>query len=161
VRQGDAVLIRPPWEVATKFTGTERYQLDERLRVPLPPEQRDAFKPYGYVVTAADPCLEVHTISSFEEAEQKLLDLPEGPDKTDASEEFYSSAHKVTPDGQGRISIREEWAAWAGLTAKNPVVVSSVGTHLRLWNADAWERRAAQRRNARARVAGRPVEGGT
>ncbi|MFN0094812.1 MAG: division/cell wall cluster transcriptional repressor MraZ [Dehalococcoidia bacterium] len=134
------------------FAGVERYQLDDRLRVPLPPGDRDALKPWGWVVLSPGSGLEVHTETSLARERKALEDLPPSDLKEDALDEFYASAHKVTPDSQGRITLPSAWAELAGLGVKKPVIVAGRGDFMRLWSEDEWNAGAPRRREARARV---------
>ena len=123
----------------TRFTGQERYQLDDRLRVPVPPRYRNAFKPNGWVVIGADGVLEVHTVKSFDDACAEVDGMPHGRLKDQLANAFYGAAHEVTPDVQGRITLTPNDLAHGKLEARSKVVVAGAGKCLRIWREDAWD----------------------
>ncbi|GIW15995.1 MAG: cell division/cell wall cluster transcriptional repressor MraZ [Dehalococcoidia bacterium] len=139
----------------TRFSGAYDYTLDDRGRVPIPPAFRDALKAGAYIGAGADECIHVYTLEEFERQAAIFDALPEGdPIAEDARRDFYSTFWPVQLDGQGRVNLRDDLAARAGISqSAREVKVVGVGRRIEIWNAAAYEEREASRKRARAEIA--------
>jgi MraZ protein len=139
----------------TRFSGAYDYTLDDRGRVPIPPAFRDALKPGCYIGAGADQCLHIYTLDEFDRQAAIFDALPEGdPRAEDARRDFYANFWPVPIDGQGRINLRDDLAARAGIGHDaRDVKVVGVGRRIEIWNAHTYAQREAERKRARADLA--------
>ncbi len=141
-----------------QFVGTFDYVLDDRNRVPIPPAYRSAFDAGGYIATGTDPCLVIHTPESFERASKIIESLPEETKEgEDARRDFYGKVWLLQKDAQGRVTIREDLAKFAGLT--RDVKVVGVGRRLEIWDSATFEAREKERQQARISAVQKTQEG--
>lgn len=130
------------------FYGNFEYQLDDRNRVAIPPDYRDAYEAGAVLATGVEPCVLVYTPAGFEEAAAAIEAIPiETEDGREARRDFYGNAFKEKKDAQGRILLRQQLIAHAGLH-KEIVVVGS-GAYLEIWDRPTYAARAAEREAAR------------
>jgi MraZ protein len=123
------------------LTGSFARTLDEKLRVAIPKELRDAARlSAGGVVYAApgtDGSLALYPEDSFSQLADRLsAGSPTAPDSRDFSRLFFAAARRLEVDGQGRVRIPVELATRAGLT-KDAVLVG-VRQHMELWDQERW-----------------------
>ncbi len=118
------------------LTGTFNRALDEKLRVAIPKNLRDALccPPGGglYVTRGTDGSLTLYTDDAFESLRQRLAQSP--PTRVDVrafSRLFYGQAQHVELDRQGRIRIPPELAMLAKLQSE--VVLVGVQDHVEVW----------------------------
>lgn len=131
-----------------RFVGTFDYVLDDRNRVPIPPAYRSAFDQGGYIATGTDPCLVLHTLESFARASEIIEAIPEETKEgEDARRDFYGKVWPLQKDAQGRVTIREDLARFAGLTKEVKVV--GVGRRMEVWDAATYDSREPDRQEAR------------
>lgn len=150
-----------------RFSGHVPYTVDDRGRVPIPPQFRDAFKAGGYIGAAPDGCLLLYTNEEFERQAAIIDALPDGdPVAEEARRDFYANFWPIQLDSQGRISLRDDLAARAGIRRSSPgtgddaasrVTVAGVGRRVEIWNTETWIQREAARKEARQLV--RPATG--
>lgn len=119
------------------FLGEYTPRLDEKGRLILPAKFRPAFAAGLIMTSGQERCLYVYTLAAFE---QQFAQMRPGSynqrETRDFQRLFLSAAHEETPDRQGRISVPTKLRAYAGL--ERDVAVIGVGTHVEIWNAQAW-----------------------
>jgi MraZ protein len=123
------------------LTGSFARTLDEKLRVAIPKELRDAanLSPGGVVYAApgTDGSLALYPEHSFSQLAERLsAGSPTAPESRDFSRLFFAAARRLEVDGQGRVRIPAELAARAGLTKE--AVLVGVRQHMELWNHEQW-----------------------
>ena len=137
------------WKVgAMLLTGTFNRVLDEKLRIALPSNLREALHCQEggglYVTPGTDQSLTLYTEEAFQLLGQRLAQSP--PTRQDVrafSRLFYGQAQYVEIDRQGRIRIPQELAALAKL--QKDVVLVGVQDHLELWALDVWNNYVADK----------------
>ncbi len=141
-----------------RFVGTFDYVLDDRNRVPIPPAYRGAFEEGGYIATGTDRCLVLHTIDSFARASEIIEAIPEETQEgEDARRDFYGKVWPLQKDAQGRVTIREDLAKFAGLS--KDVKVVGVGRRMEVWDSAAFDAREEARQAARIAALQKGQEG--
>lgn len=141
-----------------RLTGTFDYVLDDRNRVPIPPAYRGAFEEGGYIATGTEPCLVLHTLESFNRASEIIEAIPEETQEgEDARRDFYGKVWPLQKDAQGRVTIREDLAKFAGLT--KDVKVVGVGRRMEVWDSATFDSREEARQAARVSAVQRAQEG--
>ncbi len=130
------------------LTGTFNRVLDEKQRIAIPTQLRDALPcPPGsglYVTPGMDNSLTLCTEAAFQLLGQRLAQSP--PTRQDVrafSRLFYGQAKYVELDRHGRIRIPQELAMLAKL--QREVVLVGVQDHLELWAADVWQTYVAEK----------------
>jgi MraZ protein len=124
------------------LTGSFLRTLDEKLRVAIPKELREAAKlsPGGviYVAPGTDGSLALYTESGFSELAARMAKLsPTAQDARDFGRLFFAQARRLELDGQSRLRIPAELAAHARL--RKEAMLLGVQDHLELWDKDHWE----------------------
>ncbi len=125
------------------FTGSYRRSLDEKLRLAIPKQLRDALGGSEgtselFITPGTDRSLAIYTEKVLEELGQRLAQSsPAAKDTRAFSRLFYAQAQSADIDGQGRLRVPVELAKLAGLTGE--VVVLGVRDHIELWEAAAWD----------------------
>jgi len=145
--------------VQTYFVGTEDYQLDDRNRIPIPPLYRAAFEGGGYINRGQAPCLQLFTPESFQTAAEIFMSIPaETEEGDDARRAFFGSTRGIQKDSQGRITLKDEFIAYAGLS--KDVVVVGVGDKLEIWDRETFHNRIPASDENRTKAAARLAGGG-
>jgi MraZ protein len=121
------------------LTGNYRRNLDEKLRVSVPKQLRDALADSDLFLTpGTDRALVVYTGHVLDQIGQALGKLsPAGKDARAFSRLFYSQAQPGEIDKQGRLRIPPELAKLSGLTSE--VVIVGLRDRIEIWDAEAWD----------------------
>lgn len=125
------------------FTGSYRRSLDEKLRLAIPKQLRDALGGNEgarglFITPGTDHSLAIYTEKVLEALGQSLAQSsPAAKDTRAFSRLFYAQAQPAEIDGQGRLRVPAELAKLANLTGE--VVVLGVRDHIELWEATAWD----------------------
>lgn len=136
------------------FVGKFDYQLDDRKRVPIPPAFRGSFDAGGYLSTGNAPCIVLHTPESLAKTAAIIEAIPaETEEGDDARRDFYGNVWPAQKDAQGRITLKDELIAHAGLTPD--VLVVGVGEKLEIWDRAVYYAREEDQRENRRRATGR------
>jgi MraZ protein len=126
------------------YVGAFDYAMDERGRVPLPPDYRDAFR-NGVVLSqgSPDPCLRVYTTTAFDEQASEWTGESAMHEKGfDVRLATFSRTRIVELDKQNRILIPAQMREHAGIT--NRVVVACAGEFMTIWSPEGYAARMAQ-----------------
>ena len=124
------------------LTGSYRRTLDEKYRLAIPKQLRDALggteRISLYITPGSDRALVLYTAEVLEQIGQALGRIsPAAKETRDFSRLFYAQAQPAEVDRQGRLRIPPELAKLAGITAE--VVVVGVRDRIELWDAAAWD----------------------
>jgi MraZ protein len=147
----------------THFLGTHQNRFDAKGRVSVPAPFRAALKeggtPGSLVLRPSHkhPCIEAWPAAVFQALATPLdrLDLfSEAHD--DLAAALYADAYPVEADREGRITLPETLATYAGLT--DSVVFMGLGRTFQIWEPAAAERRRTEARE-RARARGLTLPG--
>ncbi len=139
------------------FAGTFENKIDRKGRVSLPADFRAELPADGNRVIYIYRSPKVGALEACDRAFlQRLVDSLEQFDMfSDAEDELGSTivadARKVSIDNEGRIVVPAEFLAFAGISQR--VTFVGRGSRFQLWNPDAFEAHAAEKRErARART---------
>lgn len=122
--------------------GTYTPKLDDKGRVILPAKFRDDLGAGVVVTRGQERCLYVFSSAEFERVHERIREAPlSNKQARDFLRMFLSGASDEKPDGQNRITIPPTLRTYAGLDRE--LVVTGVGAHAEIWNADAWNAYAA------------------
>ena len=123
------------------LTGSYRRTLDDKLRLAIPKQLRDAVgftdQTVLYLAPGTDGSLSIYTQEVFDQLGQRLATAsPAALEMRSFSRLFYAQAQMAEVDKQGRLRIPPELAALAKLS--NEIVLLGVRDHMELWDAAAW-----------------------
>ncbi len=117
--------------------GTHTPKLNDKGRVILPAKFRDDLGGGIVVTRGQERCLYVFSAAEFESVHERIRQAPlTNKQARDFLRMFLSAASDETPDSQSRITIPPPLRTYAGL--ERDLVVTGVGAHAEIWNADAW-----------------------
>lgn len=124
------------------LTGSYRRTLDDKSRLAIPKQLRDALgETEGislYIAPGSDRVLVLYTAQVLEQIGRALERVsPAAKETRDFSRLFYAQAQPADVDKQGRLRIPPELAKLAGIAAE--VVVVGVRDRIELWDAAAWD----------------------
>ncbi len=125
------------------LTGSYRRSMDEKGRLALPKQLRDAIgfpeKSSLFITPGTDLSLAIYTSEVLEELGQTLAqNSPVAVENRAFSRLFYAQAQPAEIDRQGRLRVPPELAKLSKLTSE--VVVLGVRNHLEIWDSVAWGR---------------------
>lgn len=117
--------------------GTHTPKLDDKGRVILPAKFREDLAGGIVITRGQERCLYVFGSAEFESVHERIREAPlSNKQARDFLRMFLSGASAELPDSQNRITIPAPLRAYAGLGKE--LVVTGVGAHAEIWNADAW-----------------------
>jgi MraZ protein len=117
--------------------GTYTPKLDDKGRVILPAKFREDLAGGIVVTRGQERCLYVFSTAEFQRVTERIREAPlSNKQARDFMRMFLSGASDEMPDSQNRITVPQALRAYAGLTKE--LVVTGVGAHAEIWNADAW-----------------------
>jgi MraZ protein len=117
--------------------GTHTPKLDDKGRVILPAKFRDDLGAGVVITRGQDRCLYVFSEAEFERVHERIREAPlSNKQARDFLRMFLSGASAEKPDGQNRVTIPPALRAYAGLDRE--LVLTGVGAHAEIWNAEAW-----------------------
>jgi MraZ protein len=124
------------------LTGNYRRALDDKLRLAIPKQLRDAFgfsdQTVLYLAPGTDGSLAIYTEEVFAQLGERLAATsPAAQDLRSFSRLFYAQAQMAEVDKQGRLRIPPELAQLAQINGD--VVLLGVRDHMELWDAAAWD----------------------
>jgi len=145
------------------LTGTFGRSVDQKLRVAIPKDLREAIEVQPgsilYVAPGTDGSLAIYTEKSFARLGDRFADAsPTRQNVRAFTRLFYARAQRVELDKQGRIRIPAELAELAGLGQE--AVLLGVQDHLELWAVDRWRQYLADRQAKYDEIAEAAFEGG-
>ncbi|MDQ1077254.1 MraZ protein [Microbacterium testaceum] len=117
--------------------GTHTPKLDDKGRVILPAKFRDDLGAGVVITRGQDRCLYVFSTEEFERVHERIREAPlSNKQARDFLRMFLSGASAEKPDSQNRITVPPALRAYAGLGRE--LVVTGVGAHAEIWDAEAW-----------------------
>ena len=124
------------------LTGTFERSIDQKLRVALPKQLREALAARSdsplFVAPGTDGSLAIYHEASFDRLASQLMEAsPTARDARAFRRLFYAQTQKIEVDRQGRIRISSALAAIAGLSRE--AVLVGVGDHVELWDKQRWQ----------------------
>lgn len=142
VIEGHRALIAQLRFLNVLLTGSYRRNLDDKQRLSIPKQLRDALGfPENnslFIAPGTDRSLVIYTAELLEQIGRSLSKLsPAARETRDFSRLFYAQAQPAEVDRQGRLRISPDLAKLSGLL--NEVVVIGVRDRIELWDAAAWD----------------------
>jgi MraZ protein len=130
-----------PWLI-----GYYEHSLDDKGRVTLPVKFRSHFQ--GPVLLADlkqtwAPCIRVYTPAGWRTHVQPIVEKLEdfdNPKEGMRRRRIYNAAFDVEVDKQGRVLVPATMIDCFGLQRGGSVVVAGNGSHLEIWNPEAYDR---------------------
>lgn len=121
-----------------KIQGKELRKFDQVNRMSLPPKYKKmlgeeivVFKPIH-----GEPCVMLFSEKGWDDFCENIIEGFVGADQAEAERRIADRSDNVTPDKSNRITIREDFMDFAGLT--DEVLAVGVGDRVELWNPDRW-----------------------
>jgi len=140
------------------FLGTYEPRLDDKGRLILPAKFRDQLAAGVVLTRGQERCLYAFPMREFEEMHTRLRQAPvTSKQARDYLRVFLSGAADDLPDKQGRITIPSGLRNYAGLDRELAVI--GAGTHIEIWDADAWAAYLSEQEQAFAETAEEVVPG--
>ncbi|WP_434811644.1 division/cell wall cluster transcriptional repressor MraZ [Microbacterium sp. bgisy189] len=122
--------------------GTHTPKLDDKGRVILPSKFRDDLGSSVVVTRGQDRCLFLFSEKEFERQYEKIREAPlTNKNARGFQRMFLAGASAEKTDSQNRITIPPHLRTYASL--ERELIVTGVGDHAEIWNADAWNAYAA------------------
>lgn len=117
--------------------GTHTPKLDDKGRIILPAKFREDLAGGVVITRGQEHCLYVFSTAEFESVHERIRQAPlSNKQARDFLRMFLSGASAEMPDSQNRITVPQALRTYAGL--EKELVVTGVGAHAEIWNADAW-----------------------
>ena len=123
------------------FLGQATVTCDEKWRVPVPADLRDAVPREVYLTSGIERCIwllpeeKFKALSAALDGEDTLLD----PQAHRLQRHFLGSSYPTKIDGQNRIRIPDALREYIGLTESDrQVTFVSAGRRVELWNAETY-----------------------
>ena len=121
-----------------KLQGKELRKFDQVNRMSLPPKYKKilgdeivVFKPIR-----GESCIMLFSEESWENFYENILEGFEGADQAEAERRIADRSDSVVADKSNRITIREDFKEFAGLT--DEVLAVGVGDRVEFWNPRKW-----------------------
>jgi MraZ protein len=132
-------LMPPENPVESLFAGTYARSLDAKHRVAVPSAWvRDEGTEFFVIPHPEEGYLMLMPPGEFHSTEQRILGSSASPqEKRQAIRQFFSAAHRVVSDKQGRILLQENHAAAADLSGE--IVFIGAGRRFEIWSKDRHE----------------------
>lgn len=119
------------------FLGEYELRIDPKGRLAIPAKFRDDFRGRLVISRGFDRCLNIHTLTEWQQVAEALVSLPVTQLNPRRIARFtFSGAFDLGPDRQGRIVMPLALRQYAGIN--DEVVLVGVYTHLQVWARDLW-----------------------
>jgi MraZ protein len=118
----------------SEFTGESRYRIDEKDRVPVPPEYRELLGPIAMLARGDDGQIDIFPRPHFDILLERLANSNSALYRRKAR--FMRAANSCVVDKSYRISIPEVLKEHANIG--HDVVIVGNGDHFEMWNPDSW-----------------------
>ncbi len=133
------------------FMGRHAHNLDPKKRLTIPSVWRDLVgegKSLYLMPGIGRPCLMLLPPPVMAQLMQRMESMQlSDPEEMDLMLTVASESDHLTFDAQGRIRVKDDHLAYAGLTSE--VILAGAFNRIELWTPEAW----AERRNASAGLA--------
>ena len=142
-------------EAKTLYSGTFERSMDAKKRVAIPASwlSKDDGEIFHIIPHPADGYLMVMPPAEFDRWEQRIQESQAtAAEKRMAIRKFYSEAHTVTTDRQGRVLLSEKHCDRAGLAGE--VVFAGGRSRFEIWSRERYTAVDAGHSDAYKRVAG-------
>src|SRR4029079_4414550 len=124
-------------DATTRYSGSSERSVDAKKRVAVPAGWLSQSEGEAFFVSPhpVEGYLMVMPPAEFDRWEQQFKDSSlSAAEKRMAIRKFYSEAHAVSTDKQGRTLLREKHCGGAGLTSE--IVFIGSGSRFEIWSRD-------------------------
>lgn len=127
-----------------RFRGEHNQRVDDKCRLSIPSSFRQLLEQNGdsrlvLAKSTLHRCLQVFTARDWEAREDKAMALPSSDPVVQKLLHFqFASAQAVEPDSHGRIVLAPALRTFAGIAAKDEVVVIGQVSRFEVWSGEAW-----------------------
>jgi MraZ protein len=134
------------------FLGKYPCSLDAENRATVPSAYRDQLANGSYLTQGFDRNLVILTADAFHEIHRRIKSLNMAdPLARLLGRMLLGSAHELQTEGDGRIRIPDDLAAFAGLDEKALLV--GQGDYLEIWSPESWSAQEVQLKDAETNAA--------
>ncbi len=116
--------------------GRFKHTIDNKNRLFIPAKHREQLGECFVIMQNTDGCLDVVTLRSRQELEEKLNSFPRSQ-TAEIRRFLFSQSCECVPDSQGRVVIPTPLMEFAEIE-KN-VVIIGVGDHVEIWSERRWD----------------------
>ncbi|OGN98014.1 MAG: division/cell wall cluster transcriptional repressor MraZ [Chloroflexi bacterium RBG_13_51_36] len=121
------------------FFGEYSYKVDEKGRIPLPPNFRAQLKD-GLVLAKGmgEKCIAVYSIAEWRRLSEKLAEKALTPaNLRRLNRAIFGTAFSASFQGQGRIKLPDPLRTYAGIG--DTVIVVGANNRVEIWSEDGWK----------------------
>lgn len=133
------VFLKGGNDVSLLFAGKEIRKFDQVNRMSIPPGFRKDLGETVYMMKSIykEPCLMLFSEEEWEIFSEGFISAFSGEKQAKAQRKLADRVEKLTVDKSGRISIKDDFKAYAALTDE----VLAVGTmnRVELWTPENWD----------------------
>ena len=120
------------------FFGEFEYKLDNKGRLPVPPQFREALSEGVVIAPGPDRCVNAYSEKEWKHFSEEISAASASPSKLrKLKRTMFGQAFPTNIDGQGRLSLPAPLRAYAGIGAE--AVVVGVSDHFEIWDKGAWD----------------------
>ncbi len=120
------------------FLGESTYKVDEKGRVPLPPEYREELQSGMMIVRWVEKCLRIYTLPEWEKVRYKTSALPGNQNGRAFRRFVFGGSYPMKMDKMGRVPIPSSLRQHAEIA--DTVVIVGQDTYLELFNPEQWQK---------------------
>lgn len=128
-----------------RFRGEHNQRVDDKCRLSIPAAFRQVLETNGdsrlvLAKSTLHRCLQAYTARDWEAREDQVMGLPSSDPAVQTLLHFqFASAQAVEPDSHGRIVVAPALRLWAGIAAKEEVVLIGQVRRFEVWSGEAWQ----------------------
>jgi MraZ protein len=121
------------------FAGKELRKFDQVNRMSIPPGYRKDLGETVYMMKSIykEPCLMIFSEEEWEIFSMGFISAFSGEKQAKAQRKLADRVEKLTVDKSGRISIKDDFKAYAAL--EDEVLVVGTMNRVELWTPENWE----------------------
>jgi MraZ protein len=120
------------------FLGEYFHSLDVKGRVVLPSGFRRHLEDGCVVTKGQDGQLAIYSVEEFGKKAGEVTERPQDRGGRQFSRTIFAGADLQTPDKSGRVLLKPELRAYAGVGEASEVVVIGVFDHVELWEKERY-----------------------
>ncbi len=121
------------------FMGEYHHNIDDKNRLVIPSEFREALGDQFIVTRGLERCLYLYTIDGWNKIVEKLSSLPfTKKDARVVIRSLFSAAASCNLDRQGRINITSQQLLHAGI--EKECVIIGANNRIEIWSKENWDK---------------------
>lgn len=130
-----------------RFNGMNRHNLDKQNRLFIPAKMREELgkKFVLFQAVNGDRCLYIYSVETWEKLADEIDNQPPSPELTMQQRIFANNSDTVETDPQGRITIKPDFVAFAGLEGES--LITGAGHRIEIWNPKEHEKMLEKGKN--------------